>query len=151
MDPNAMNKETAPFSPVGCGMRFHRLVLALGLLALAWMGLGRTLWAWRDRDLLAHYGAQPGWEYLLATGGVWTLLLLSAAGLTLWGRSRWFRIAFLSIAIWVGFYWVDVLFFSRSGEGLLNLAFILGLTIVGLLYAAFALEILPAHFSRFRR
>ncbi|WP_155817997.1 MULTISPECIES: hypothetical protein [Anaerolinea] len=146
-----MNKEIEVSLSGGCGMRFHRLVLALVLLALAWMGLGRALWAWRDRDLLARYGAQPGWEYLMVTGGIWALLALSAAGLTLWGNPRWFRIAFLEVMIWTGLYWADLLFFSRSGEALLNLGFTLGVSIAGLFYAGFALDFLPALFLRLRR
>ncbi|WP_322508144.1 hypothetical protein [Anaerolinea sp.] len=146
-----MNKETGASFSGGCGMRFHRLVLALVLLALAWMGLGRALWAWTDRDLLARYGAQPGWEYLMVTGGIGALLALSAAGLTLWGNPRWFRIVFLEVVIWTGLYWADLLFFSRSGEALLNLGFTLGVSIAGLFYAGFALDLLPALFSRLRR
>lgn len=132
-------------------MRFHRLVLALVLLALAWMGLGRALWAWRDRDLLTRYGAQPGWEYLMVTGGIGALLALSAVGLTVWGNPHWLRIAFFEIVVWAGLYWVDLLCFTQSGESLLNLGFTLGLTSVGLFYSAFTLNILPVLYSRLRR
>ncbi|WP_303773208.1 hypothetical protein [Anaerolinea thermophila] len=135
----------------GCGIRIHRFALTLILLGLAWASIGRAIWAWTDRDFLIRYSAQPGWEYLLLTGVIWALLALSAAGLTLSGKPRWFRIAFFEIVLWAGLYWVDVLFFSRSGEALLNLGFLVVLTLVGLLYAAFVLEMIPEILSRFRR
>jgi len=124
--------------------RWRHLILATAFLYLALMGWLRLQQALVDWDLLLQFGARPGPLYLAIGGAVWGVLGL-AGTVFIYTPRRWTRWAPLGIALLISAsYWADFLLFTRSAEMMTNWPFALGVTLLGLLYCAWATGIFSA-------
>jgi hypothetical protein len=114
------------------GPSFWLWVLVLAMLGMALWGVLRLQQAVFYRQILAQLPVGVG--YVAATGAFFALAgLLAAASILL--RAWWAPwLARGAALLYAGWYWVDVLTFSRSGTALTNWPFSLGATIVGLLF-----------------
>jgi hypothetical protein len=118
--------------------RWRRFILAAGFLYLALLGWSRLQQSLLDWDLLQQLGARPGPLYLAAAGAMWGVLGLAAALLT-YLPHRWAARSVLGAALlFAASYWADFLIFTRAAEMMANWPFALGVTLLSLLYCAWA-------------
>lgn len=97
--------------------------------------------ALNNRDLLTQFGAQPGPLYLILSGAAWGLLGLAAAALTFVRRLALRRVVFGLALVFVLSYWLDFFLFTHSADELITWPFSLGVTVLGLVYTAWAMKI----------
>ena len=92
-------------------------------------------WYWLD-----FAGVWPGPLYLVLTGGLWGVIGLVGV-IWLWLRRPWARLASMVVALVFALtFWLDqFLLYSYNRVGN-NLIFAVGITVLGLLYAAFVLS-----------
>jgi hypothetical protein len=124
-------------APLSYG-KWRRVLLAAGFLYLTILGWSRMQQALLDWDLLVSLGARPGPLYLAASGAAWGVLGLAAVALVFIPRDL-ARLAIffaaLAMALW---HWADFLFLTRAAEMMGNWPFSLAMTVLGLLYCAWA-------------
>ena len=108
------------------------LAFCLALLSLAgWLRLVESISRWQ---FLLETGVQPGPFYLAVTG-----LLIGAAGLVaamgIWFRKRWAPGYTRILAVlWLGWLWLDRLLVASSPTALANWPFLLGSSVLILVY-----------------
>jgi len=118
--------------------RWRRLILAVLLLYLCALGWGRLQQSLVTWDLLVQFGARPGPLYLALSGAAWGVLGLAGAALLL-VRRAWAPRLLLALALVIALsYWADLLLLTRSAEALVSWPFALLLTLLGLLFTAWA-------------
>ena len=117
------------------GRSIELWLLAIGLLVISLIGWLRLQLVVADWDFLLQNGVAPGPAYQAILGGVWALGgLVCAAGLLV--RQRWApaatRIVVLLLIAW---YWIDYLALTRAPDAADNWPYMLGLTLLGSLFA----------------
>ena len=126
-------------APSSTRLRWRRVLLAAAFFYLAILGFSRLQQSLLDWDILQSLGMSPGPLYAAMSGGVWSVLGLAAAVLAFM-RTAWAGPVVFAIALaFAATYWIDFLFLTRAAEMMINWPFALGLTIVGLLYCAWAI------------
>jgi len=126
-------------APSSTRLRWRRVLLAAAFLYLAILGFSRLQQSLLDWDILQSLGMRPGPLYAAISGGVWGVLGLAAAVLA-FIRTAWAGpVVFAITLVFATAYWIDFLFLTRAAEMMVNWPFALGLTIVGLLYCAWAI------------
>ena len=113
---------------------FELWVLMIGLLVTAAAQFGRLQQSLVLRSTLEQYNLAGGPVYAAVTGGIFGLLMLTAA-VTLFFRRRWApaftRVCAVLFALW---FWADRIILTRSADGTINTPFLIGCTVIGLAY-----------------
>lgn len=137
---NSTQKPASTAASIRLG-RWRRLFLALIFLYLTILGCLRLQQALLDWDLLVKYGTTPGPLYPAISGALWGLMGLAAVVL-LYLRQNWARRIVFGLALtFAATYWLDFLLLSRGAEEMVNWPFALALTLLGLAYCAWTVQI----------
>lgn len=125
--------------------RKHRRSLAYwtllaGFFLVTAAGTARMIASISNWYWLNFAGVQPGPLYLVITGGVWALIGLEAL-IWLWFRLPRNRVVATGLALLLAAtYWLDRLLVRNPETGLQNTGFVIGLTLLGMMFVVAVLR-----------
>lgn len=116
-------------------LSFDLLLVIFGFLVvslLGWMRMANAIWLW---DVLVMYHSSVSPLYLAFSGAAWGLAALMAAVWLILRRRRAPWVSGLAASGMVAWYWLDRLLLTRAEAANANTVFVVGVSVVGLLFA----------------